>query len=79
MGRQASLKQNISPNNVVLFSTKGIGGQGFLLSSVSYMIWSCKVPPNLSFNGEKAAKLAQNLVSFRPMQDHKPSNCHSYI
>lgn len=43
-----------NPNNSELFLTNGL--QCFPLPSVSYMTLSCKVPPNLIFNGEKAAK-----------------------
>ena len=44
----------VKPNMSEVLWTKGV--QDCRLSSVPYVTLSCKVPPNLIFNGEKAAQ-----------------------
>ena len=51
----------MKPN--LTFSLEINGVQGSLLSSVPYVTLSCKVPPNLIFKGEKAAKHSKAMIS----------------
>lgn len=55
IGKHPPVKPNISSA-----LTKGV--QGCRLSSVPYMTLSCKVPPNLSFKDEKAAKHSKAMI-----------------
>jgi len=56
MGKHPPVKPNIS----LAFKTKGV--QGCRLSSLPYMSLSCKVPPNLIFKDEKAAKHSKAMI-----------------